>query len=166
MARVADTDVIKYNTSYHLFVLDVTNLKNQYGIDFVETTGSKTKADNLALRISQRIYNYIYNHKQRSKRYWEWYLAFEPDVQETLAQALIEQAIFENESNASQLQNQLGVNLLNGTSISLEVLRGERGLALNAINIIINYRDGLLFYTGKEMYLSPTSEFDYTEMGY
>lgn len=166
MARLADTDALKYNTTHHMFVLDVEYLKNTWGIDFIAKEGSKTKAENKLLKISIRIYNYIYNHKQRNKEYWEYYMAFKDDIQPTLRNALEQQALFDYESNAMDLQNLLGVNPLNGTTISLNEIRGDRGIAIEAINALRNYKDGLLIYSGKEMYLPQTSAFDYDEMGY
>lgn len=159
-----DTTAMTYNSNYHKYVLNLAYLKENYEIDFIETTGSETKGKNLCLQISTRIYNYIYNHKLKTKKYWEYFLAFEDSVREVIQNALIEQAIFEYYSNASQLQHQLGINLLNGTKISLEDLRGERGIALEAINTLRNYENGLLLYAGHE-YIT-TQEYDYTTDGY
>ncbi len=161
-----DTSAMKYNTTHHKYVLDIEWLKTNYEIDFVDKEGSITKAKNKLLQISTRIYNYIYNHKQRSKRFWEWYLAFNEDVREVIQEALVQQCIFENESNASLLQHQIGINLLNGIKISENDLKGTRGIALEAENTLRNYKDGMLLYTGKQIYLPEDSVFDYTEYGY
>jgi hypothetical protein len=166
MARVADTTALTYNTTHHMFVLDPEYLKDTWDIDVIKRYGSKTKAINGLLKISIRIYNYIYNHKQRNKEYWQYYLAFSTEVTDTLRQTLEQQALFDSESNAMSLQNVLGVNLLNGKVVALEHLRGDRGIAIEALNALRNYKDGLLIYIGKEMYLPQTSEFDYDEMGY
>lgn len=161
-----DTKAMKYNTTHHKYILDIEWLKENYGIDFVDKEGSSTKAKNKLLQISTRIYNYIYNHKQRSKRFWEWYLAFNEDVREVIQEALVQQCIFESESNVSLLQHQIGINLLNGIKISENDLKGSRGIALEAENTLRNYKDGMLLYTGKQIYLPEDSVFDYEEYGY
>ena len=161
-----NTSAMKYNSVHHKYVLDMEYLKKTYEIDFVKKEGSATKAYNKLLQISTRIYNYIYNHKQRSKRFWEWYLAFNDDVREVIQEALVQQALFENESNVSLLQHQVGVNLLNGIVISEKELKGSRGIALEAENTLRNYKDGMLLYTGKQIYLPEDSVFDYTEYDY
>lgn len=158
--------VMTYNTNYHLYVLNHVYLKQTYEIDFVTMLGSETKAKNKMLQISRRIYNYLYNHKQRNKRYWEYYLAMESEVRDTIQKALIEQALFEYETNGSALTNSLGINPLNGITLSLRDMRGDRTVALEAINTLRNFKDGILFYTGKEMYLPDDTNFDYTEQGY
>ena len=161
-----DTSAMKYNITHHKYILDIEYLKKTYEIDFVDKEGSQTKAKNKLLQISTRIYNYIYNHKQRSKRFWEWYLAFNEDVREVIQEALVQQCIFESESNVSLLQHQIGVNLLNGIKISENDLKGSRGIALEAENTLRNYKDGILLYTGKQIYLPEDSVFDYEEYGY
>lgn len=161
-----DTKAMKYNPTHHKYILDIEWLKENYEIDFVDKEGSSTKAKNKLLQISTRIYNYIYNHKQRSKRFWEWYLAFNEDVREVIQEALVQQCIFESESNVSLLQHQIGINLLNGIKISENDLKGSRGIALEAENTLRNYKDGMLLYTGKQIYLPEDSVFDYEEYGY
>lgn len=161
-----DTNAMKYNRVYHKYILNVEYLRNTYEIDFIDKYGSKTKAQNKLLQISMRIYNYIYNHKQRSKRFWEWYLAFNEEVRDVIQQALIQQVIFEDESNVSMLQHQIGINLLNGIKISENDLKGSRGIALEAENILRNYKDGMLLYGGKQIYLPDDSAFNYEESDY
>ena len=82
-----DTKAMKYNPTHHKYILDIDWLKEIYEIDFVDKEGSSTKTKNKLLQISTRIYNYIYNHKQRSKRFWEWYLTFNEDVREVIQEA-------------------------------------------------------------------------------
>lgn len=161
-----DTSAMKYNRVYHKYILNAEYLAKTYEIDFIEKYGSKTKAQNKLLQISMRIYNYIYNHKQRSKRFWEWYLAFNEEVRDVIQQALIQQVIFEDESNVSMLQHQIGINLLNGIKISENDLKGSRGIALEAENILRNYKDGMLLYAGKQIYLPDDSGFNYEESDY
>lgn len=161
-----DTSAMKYNKAYHLYVLDTQYLNKTYGIDFVNKYGSLTKANNKLLQISLRIYNYIYNHKQRSKRFWEWYLAFNDEVRDVIQRALIQQVIFEDESSVSLLQHQIGINFLNGVKISEVDLKGSRGIALEAENILRNYKDGMLLYGGKQIYLPDDSVFNYEESDY
>jgi len=161
-----DTDQMKYNNYHHLYVLTLEHAKNGYDYDFIAEEGSETKAKNRLLRISNRLYDYIYNHKRRNKNIWEWFLAFDEEVRPVIQRALEWQMQFEYESNASSLQNQLGVNLLNGVVIPLKDLRGDRGISLDAINELKNFRDGMLVYTGKEMYIPIQATFDYEEMGY
>lgn len=161
-----NTNAMKYNPIHHKYILDVEYMRTTYEIDFVKTEGSLTKAKNRMLQISTRIYNYVYNHKQRSKRFWEWYLAFNEDVREVIQEALVQQAIFESESNVHLLQHQIGINVLNGIKISEVDLKGSRGIALEAENTLRNYKDGMLLYTGKQIYLPEDSVFDYKEYGY
>lgn len=161
-----NTNAMKYNSIHHKYILDVEYMRTTYEIDFVKTEGSLTKAKNRMLQISTRIYNYVYNHKQRSKRFWEWYLAFNEDVREVIQEALVQQAIFESESNVHLLQHQIGINVLNGIKISEVDLKGSRGIALEAENTLRNYKDGMLLYTGKQIYLPEDSVFDYEEYGY
>jgi len=166
MARTEDTTALTYNTTHHLFVLNPEYLKTTWDIDFVVKYGSKTKAVNQLLKISIRIYNFIYNHKQKNKTYWQYYLAFTDDVMLMLKEALEQQALFDYESSAMSLQKLLGVNPLNGKVIKLEHLRGDRGVSLESINSIRNYKEGLLLYSGKEMYLPQTTDYDYDDLGY
>jgi hypothetical protein len=161
-----DTNQMKYNKTHHKYLLDLEFLRNTYGLDFVLKYGSSTKATNKMLQISTRIYNYIYNHKQRSKRFWEWYLAFNDDVREVIQETLVQQCIFEYESDASDLQHIIGINFLNGIKISENDLKGSRGIALEAENTLRNYKDGMLLYAGKQIYLPEDSVFDYTEYDY
>lgn len=161
-----NTTAMKYNSTHHKYILDIEWLKNVYEMDFVDKEGSTTKANNKLLQISIRIYNYIYNHKQRSKRFWEWYLAFNDEVRSVIQEALVQQCIFEYQSNVSLLQQQIGVNLLNGVKISEIDLKGSRGIALEAENALRNFKDGILLYGGKHIYLPEDSVFDYEEYGY
>lgn len=161
-----DTSIMKYNTTYHRYVLDNNWLKTTYDIDFVDSEGSEKRANNKLLKITNRIYNFIYNHKQRSKRYWEWYLAFNDEVRAVIQEALIQQALFESESNVSALQDQIGVNPLNGIVISEKDLKGTRGIALEAENTLRFFKDGILLYGGKQIYLPDDSSFSYETLGY
>ena len=161
-----NTNVMKYNKLYHRYVLNKEWLKETYDIDFISIEGSEKKADNRMLQISNRIYNFIYNHKQRSKKYWEWFLAFDEEVRHVLKEALIQQAIFESESSASMLQNQIGINPLNGIVNSQNELKGTRGIALEAENTLRFFKDGMLLYGGKQMYLPEDTVFSYEELGY
>lgn len=159
-----NNEVMTYNTERHLYVLNHAYLKSTYEIDFVDTTGSETKAKNLCLQISVRVYNYIYNHKLKTKKYWEYFMAFNEEVRDVIQTALIEQALYEYASNASQLQNQIGINLLNGIKINLNDLRGERGIALETVNTLRTWENGLLLFSGRE-YIT-TQDYDYTTDGY
>jgi len=161
-----NTTAMKYNSTHHKYIIDVEYLRKTYNIDFVSKLGSLTKANNRMLQISTRIYNFIYNHKQRSKRFWEWYLAFNEEVREVIQETLIQQCLFDYESDVSSLQNMVGINFLNGVKISEVDLKGSRGIALEAENTLRNYKDGMLLYTGKQIYLPEDSVFDYEEYGY
>jgi len=161
-----DCEVMKYDKRYHKYLLNYEYMKNEYGMDFVAEFGSKTQAKNRMLKVSNRIYNHIYNHKLNNKRYWEYYLAFEENVRETIKKALIYQAMYEYDAHISELQNTIGINVLNGTKIKLEDLRGQRGIALEAENELRFYKNGLLIQIGKEFISVNDSTFNYDEMGY
>lgn len=163
-----NTTAMNYDTTRHLYVLNVAYLKSEMGIDLEEREGSLTRAKDKCYQISRTVYNYIYNHKLKNKRLWEYYLAFDEDVRTVIQNCLEEQARYEWESNASMLEYQLGVNLLNGVKIDRDTLRGERRVAVATEDILRNYKNGLLVSTGRELYLSAFSqtEFDYTTMGY
>lgn len=161
-----NTNAMQYNSTHHVYTITNEYMRTTWMIDFVETEGSLTKANNRILLSAIRVYNFIYNHKERSKSFWEWFLAFDETVRPVIQRALEMQLIFEYETNANALHNNLGVNLLNGVVIPLEVLRGERGISLETINILRNYEDGVLLFTGKEMFLPSNITYDYTELGY
>lgn len=163
---VVETDEMKYDLTRHFYVLTPEHLKSEYGMDFVAKEGSLTKAKDKLMRISQSIYNYIYNSKIKNKRFWEHFLATVEDVRPTIQRALEEQARYEYEANALSLEYQIGINPLNGVKISLEDLRGQRRIALQAENELRFYANGVLLTTGKEFIIYSDSEFDYTTMGY
>ncbi|MCK9575883.1 MAG: hypothetical protein WC143_08195 [Eubacteriales bacterium] len=163
-----DTTAMTYSTTRHMYILEIVYLKNEMGIDLETREGSATKAKDKAYQVSRTIYNFIYNHHLKNKRYWEYFLAFDIEVRAIIQNCLEEQMRYEWESNASMLEYQIGVNLLNGTKISQDDLRGKRRIAVAVEDILRNYENGMLIFSGREMYLSgyAQTEYDYTEMGY
>lgn len=159
-------DALRYDMDYHLYVLNHEYMKANYEIDFVEREGSLTRANNLFRSISQTIYDYIYLHKLKNKRYWEYILAFDEEIRDVIKKVLIEQALYEWDANVSKLQNQIGINFLNGVIINKNELRGIRRISLNAENILKNYRNGILVNTTVQMYVPTSALYDYEEMGY
>jgi hypothetical protein len=157
-----DTTALKYNYDRHLYVLDLVWVKNNLGIDFVDITGSETKARDKLYQISRTIYNFIYKHTNYKKA-MEYRLAFDDTLQATIQVALEEQARYENEMNAEYLAYQSGVNVLNGVTIPLERLRGVVRISPNAEDRL---RQDKLLYTGQLLSPIRESEYDYTTLGY
>jgi hypothetical protein len=159
-------NVLTYDFDYHMYVINPDYLKNAFDVDFISREGSLTKAKNLCRSFSQVIYNYIYNHKLKNKRYWEYVLAFDDNLRDVIRKCLIEQALYENESSVSKLQNQIGINFLNGIVISKNDLRGIRRIATAVEDILRNYENGVLINTMVQTYRLSSTVYDYDTMGY
>jgi len=158
----SNTSEMKYSTKWHMYMLDVEYVKNTLGLDFIEKEGSLTRAKDKMYQISRVIYNYIYVHTQRQKLI-EYNLAMEEDFRPIIQEALEWQTRFEFESNPLLLSMQLGVNPLNGITINLNDLRGQRVIAKQAEDILLMNN---LLYTGNYPNITTDSQFDYEEMGY
>ena len=109
-----NTTQMNYDTTRHLYVLNVAYLKSEMGIDLEEREGSLTRAKEMLSngRELSIITSIIINSK--NKRLWEYYLAFDEDVRTVIQNCLEEQARYEWESNASMLEYQLvnGVKMI------------------------------------------------------
>lgn len=150
-----DTSAMKYNYTYHMYILDVAEFNKKTGIDFVTSEGSLTKANDMMYRISRTIYNYIYNHThyRDSMEYW---LATTTDIRGIIQIALEEQARYQSDASIEFLKSQNGVNFQNGMQVPLERIRGEITVAPDAVSIM---RQHGLLYTGQRFY---TEAHDYT----
>jgi transglutaminase/protease-like cytokinesis protein 3 len=159
---ILDTAQMKYNYTRHKYVLEMEYLKNDFGIDMVEETGSVTKGKDKLYQTARTIYNWIYAHTNYRKQ-MEYWLAFDEDLRPIIQEALEEQIRFEIEVNAEFLAKQSGINPLNGVQISLDKFRGKARISPDAQNIL---RNAKLLYQGQRFLLARESTFDYDEMGY
>ncbi len=159
----SDTNQMKYSTKWHLYILDVEYVKNELGLDFIEKEGSLTRAKDKMYQISRVIYDWIYLHTLNKKRFMEYNLAMGEDFRPIIQEALEWQARYEYESNAILLSMQLGVNPLNGITLHLNDLRGQRVISKTAEDILLNAN---LLYTGGYNTTMREDDFDYDEMGY
>jgi hypothetical protein len=158
----ANTKEMAYSTKWHMYILDVEYVKNTLGLDFIQKEGSKTRAQDKMYQISRVIYNYIYVHTQRQKLI-EYNLAMVEEYRPIIQEVLEWQTRFEYESNPLLLSMQLGVNPLNGITINLNDLRGQRVIAKQAEDILL-YKN--LLYTGGYNNVTRDSELDYDTLGY
>jgi hypothetical protein len=155
-----DTIALRYDFTHHKWVLQLEYLKNELGLDFIQSAGSATKAKDALYQISTTIYDYIYTHTHH-KKYMEYWLATEAELLPVLQEALEQQARFEYKMNADYFSMQFGTNILNGVHNPLMEFRGDASIAPKAVNVL---RDNKLLYTGRRVGLM--SEYDYTTDGY
>lgn len=155
-----DTEALRYDFTHHKWVLKVEYLKNSLGLDFIQKSGSLTKAQDDLYQISVTIYDYIYSHTH-NKKHMEYWLATETTLLPILQEALEQQARFEYKMNAEYFSLQFGTNILNGVHNPLVDFRGDASIAPKAINVL---RDNKLLYTGRRIGL--LSEYDYTTDAY
>lgn len=158
-----DTDQMKYNYDRHLYQLDVEYLKNELGIDFLETCGSLTRAKDKSYQISRQVYDYVLSHNMFQPKYVEYNMAFDESLRPVIQEALEWQARYEYESNISKLKMQHGINLLNGQVIKMEDLYGLR--TIHSQTHLLLLRAGLL-YQGRYNTAISENSFNYEEMGY
>jgi hypothetical protein len=152
-----DSKEMKYSKKYHMYLLDVENLKSDLGLDFVARDGSLTKAKDTMYKLSRTVYQFIYGHT-RYKKELEYWLAKDEELRPIILQVLEEQARYEFETNAEYLSIQSGVNLLNGVRVPLKELRGLVRVAPAVEEILRN--TGLL-YQGQRFIPMPRETFDY-----
>lgn len=163
-----NTNAMRYDMVKHLYVLEPAYIKATFDYDFEVREGSLTKARDKMYQISRTVYNFIYNHHLKNKKFWEYYLAFDEEARAVIQNCLEEQMRYEWESNVSMLEYQIGINLLNGVKIDKSDLRGTRRIAVAVEDTLRNWKNGMLLFGGREMYISAYSqtEYDYTTMGY
>ena len=156
-----DSASMKYNTTYHLYVLEPEAFLEKTGIDYVKDRGSLTKARDAFLQQSKIIYNYIYSFNPRFKKSTEYWLAFDAELLPIIQDVLEDQARFEAEFSASSFSKQPGVNVVNGQQIPLLRFRGEARISPDAVLTLTNNK---ILYSGTRICIS--SEHDYTTEGY
>lgn len=154
-----DTDQMKYDYTYHKYILDVPAFATKTGIDFVALEGSLTKAKDMMYRISRTVYNFIYSHTHY-RNAMEYWLATTTDVRAIIQEALEEQARYQAEMSAEFLKYQSGINFQNGVQIPMERIRGESVISPDAVNIL---RENKLLYTGQRFFVQIH---DYTTDAY
>lgn len=158
-----DTTQMFWDYTRHLYILDVEYCKNTLGLDFTAQEGSLVRAKDRLYRISRQVHNYIYLHNATNRKFIEYNIAFDSDLRPIIQEALEWQARFEYESNALTMQNQIGVNLLNGIVINRKDIHGERLIHPETYNILLV--NGLL-YTGRYNTSMQEQDFDYDTLGY
>lgn len=149
-------DEMKYSTKYHMYLLDVEHLKNDFGLDFVARDGSKIKATDTMYKISRTIYQFIYSHT-RYKKAMEYWLAKDESLKPIILQVLEEQARYEFETNAEYLSVQSGINVLNGVIIPINKIRGLVRIAPAAEEIL---RNNQLLYQGQRIVTKNTYNYE------
>lgn len=152
---------MKYNATYHLYVLEPEAFLAKTGIDYVQMKGSLTKARDALLQQSKIIYNYIYSFNPRFKKSTEYWLAFDEELLPIIQDVLEDQARFEAEFSASSFSKQPGVNVINGQQIPLQRFRGEARISPDVVLTLTNNK---ILYSGTRIGLA--SERDYTTDGY
>jgi len=155
MAVVIGTDM-SYNYTKHFYTLNVDYVKNELGIDFVESEGSLTKAKDKMLQISRTIYNYIYKHTHY-KAQTEYWLATDSDLRPIILSVLEEQARYEYDVNAEYLSKQSGLNVLNGVQININKFRGEARISPDAIDIL---RQNKMLYVGQRFFTTGSASYE------
>jgi hypothetical protein len=154
-----DTDSMKYDLTYHKYILDVAAFNTKTGIDFVAIEGSLTKAKDMMYRISRTVYNFIYAHTHYRNQ-MEYWLATQTDLRPIIQEALEEQARYQSDMSAEFLKYQSGINFQNGMQIPMDRIRGEVSISPDTVAIL---RDNKLLYTGQRFYVETH---DYTTDGY
>jgi len=152
-----DSKEMKYSLKYHMYILDVENVKNEIGLDFIARDGSLTKAKDTMYKLSRTVYQFIYGHT-RYKKQMEYWLAKDGELRPIILQVLEEQARYEYETNAEYLSIQSGINVLNGVRVPLKELRGLVRVAPAVEEILRN--SGLL-YQGQRFIPTSNDTFDY-----
>jgi len=155
-----NTSAMTYDYDKHMYILNHDYLEKNYGLDFVEKTGSNTKAKDKMYQISRTIYNYIYAHTHYVKNMERW-LALDDDLRDVIQMILEEQARYEYEMSVEYLAMQSGINVVNGIQIPLDRFRGQIRISPEAENLMRNNR---LLYQGQRFLL--TNEYDYDTDGY
>ena len=155
-----DTTTLHYDFTHHKWILNLEYLKNELGLDFLQKSGSATKAKDDLYQISVTIYDYIYAHTH-GKKHMEYWLATDATLLPILQEALEQQARFEYNMNAEYFSQQFGTNILNGVHNPLVQFRGDASIAPKAVNVL---RDNKMLYTGRRVGL--LSDFDYTTDAY
>ena len=158
-----DTTQMTYDFDHHVYVLDIEYIKNELGLDFVAKERSLTKAKDKMYQCSRLLYDYIYVHTLNRKRLLEYNLAVQVDLRPVIQEALEWQVRYEYESSVMALTRTVGVNPLNGITLKLNDLRGQRAISLQAENILLY--NGLL-YTGRYNSIVDESELVYETLGY
>lgn len=157
-----DSKEMKYSKKYHMYLLDVEHVKNEFDLDFVERDGSLTKAKDTMYKLSRTVYQFIYSHS-RYKKQMEYWLAKDEELRPVILQVLEEQARYEYEMNAEYLSIQSGINLLNGVRIPLKEMRGLVRVAPAVEDILRN--SGLLFQ-GQRFIPNQSGTFNYEDGDY
>jgi hypothetical protein len=155
-----NTNQMNYNYNKHLYVLDVSYVKTELGLDFIDKEGSLTRAKDKMYLCSKEVYEYIYKHTTYRK-YMEYRLAFDESLRQVIQECLELQARYEFDMDAQYLSYQNGVNLQNGVVVNYDKFRGELRVAPLVVDVL---RGEKLLFSGQQFRL-PTS-YDYETLGY
>jgi len=142
-------DEMVYDLDLRMYILTDVACNDYIGDDLIGEeyfNGNTTKYDRFREEISEDIYEYIFSYTHvtsvKTKRY---IMAKNPDLRESIKQALKYQLRYNVRSSANILKDMHGVNIEKGKALALSSIRGRVGFSPQAHNVLA--RNGLL-YTG------------------
>lgn len=144
-----DDDLV-YDFAEHRYFLTIDSAQNNLGIDLANALGSEAKATRLVRKVSDFIYDYIYNFtREQNAVLIEYKIAKndpqsgEPEWRGALKKAMIEQLDYALQSDGDLIGYQHGVNIDKGTFMNVKNLRGRVEICAAAEKIL--KREQLLF---------------------
>jgi len=142
-----DDEYMVYDLKRRQYILTHDGFEYITGINLKnETQISDQEANAFFRECSDDIYEFIYSYsRQQAIPYKRHYIAKDEEIREEFIEVLATQARYASRSSANLLKDMNGINIEKSKSISLDTLRGDRGISQSAKNKLM--RMGLL-YTG------------------
>jgi hypothetical protein len=144
MAYPLNDDKAYWDKDLRFYVLTKDACNDYLGEDISQYFDNDTKYQQFIEEVSEDILEFIYSHTLNQQiPYRRYIIAKDDSIRDDIIRALLYQLRYAYRSTAHILKDMHGVNIEKGRALGINQLRGNVGIAHNAINVL--QRIGLLY---------------------